>query len=169
MHRGRMHPEHRLPSLCAKQACSLFNFSPESIRGWAHRQACLCSRKAFALYEVLLGLLSRQFRLFTALAHDPHLWTPDLGNALRRMLTDGLILAAWLARRNDPTLFRRYKDYSIGKQKLLKLHVEAAADEHGADAEDVIEALQESLDEEMWEEFVTIDVGAPFERVKLTL
>src|SRR5204863_8116963 len=35
---------------------SLFHFSRLKAR-WAHRQACLCSRKAFALYEVLLGLL----------------------------------------------------------------------------------------------------------------
>jgi hypothetical protein len=56
MRRGRMHSEHRLPSLCAKQACSLFNFSRLKAR-WAHRQGCPCSRKAFALYEVLLGLL----------------------------------------------------------------------------------------------------------------
>ena len=40
--------EHRLPSL--------FHFSRLKAR-WAHRQACRCSRKAFALYEVLLGLL----------------------------------------------------------------------------------------------------------------
>ena len=38
--------EHRLPSLCAKQALSLFHFSRLKAR-WAHRQACLCSRKAF--------------------------------------------------------------------------------------------------------------------------
>ena len=48
--------EHRLPSLCAKQGLSLFQFSRLKAR-WAHRQACLRSRKAFALYEVLLGLL----------------------------------------------------------------------------------------------------------------
>ena len=48
--------EHRLPSLCGKQGLSLFQFSRLKAR-WAHRQACLCSRKAFALYEVLLGLL----------------------------------------------------------------------------------------------------------------
>ena len=48
--------EHRLPSLSAKQALSLFHFSRLKAR-WAHRQACLGSRKAFALYEVLLGLL----------------------------------------------------------------------------------------------------------------
>src|SRR5436190_7124229 len=40
--------EDRLPSL--------FHFSRLKAR-WAHRQACPCSRKAFALYEVLLGLL----------------------------------------------------------------------------------------------------------------
>jgi len=48
--------EHTLPSLRAKQALSLFHFSRLKAR-WAHRQACLGSRKAFALYEVLLGLL----------------------------------------------------------------------------------------------------------------
>ena len=40
--------EHQLPSV--------FHFSRLKAR-WAHRQACLGSRKAFALYEVLLGLL----------------------------------------------------------------------------------------------------------------
>jgi hypothetical protein len=48
--------EHRLPSLCTRQALSVFHLSRLKAR-WAHRQACLRSRKAFALYEVLLGLL----------------------------------------------------------------------------------------------------------------
>ena len=56
MHLVRSRPEHRLPSLCAKQALSLFRFSPESVRGWAQRRARLCS-KAFALAEVMLGVL----------------------------------------------------------------------------------------------------------------
>jgi len=43
-------------SLSGRQALSLFHFSRLKAR-WAQRQACLCSRKAFALYEVLLGLL----------------------------------------------------------------------------------------------------------------
>jgi hypothetical protein len=34
--------EHRLPSLCAKQACSLFPLTRLKAR-WAHRHACLCS------------------------------------------------------------------------------------------------------------------------------
>jgi hypothetical protein len=42
--------------LCAKEALSLSHFSRLKAR-WAHRRPCLCSRKAFALYEVLLGLL----------------------------------------------------------------------------------------------------------------
>jgi hypothetical protein len=61
MQRGRSHlaghsMERRLPSLCAKQGLSLFHFSRPKVRR-AHRQAYLGSRKAFALYEVLLGLL----------------------------------------------------------------------------------------------------------------
>src|SRR5215471_12390814 len=70
--------EHRLPSLCAKQALSLFHFRRPKA-GWAHRQECRCSscqleegksskvsgrlqrvrfkRSAFALAEVMLGVL----------------------------------------------------------------------------------------------------------------
>lgn len=47
--------EHR-PSLRAKQALSLFHLSSLKAR-WTHTQASLYFRKAFALYEVLLGLL----------------------------------------------------------------------------------------------------------------
>jgi hypothetical protein len=74
MRRGRtprarhVTPEHRLPSspedesvpradMSAIQACWPFRFSSESIRGGAPRQSGLRSRAAFALYEVLLGLL----------------------------------------------------------------------------------------------------------------
>lgn len=67
MQRARTRPEHRLPSspedesvqcadLRAKQACSLFSLSRLKAR-WPHKQARLRSRSAFALYEVLLGLL----------------------------------------------------------------------------------------------------------------
>jgi len=71
--------KHILPSLCAKRALSLFHFSPESVRGWVHRQEYLSSsvsletrksskvwrrpqrvhfkRSAFALTEVMLGVL----------------------------------------------------------------------------------------------------------------
>jgi hypothetical protein len=71
--------EHTRPSLCAKQALNLFHFSPESVRGWAHRREYLSSslrleerksskvwrrpqrvhfkRSAFALTEVMLGVL----------------------------------------------------------------------------------------------------------------
>jgi hypothetical protein len=51
----RNRPEHRLPSLCAKQTCSLFRLSRLKAR-WGHRRARLCS-KAFALAEVMLGVL----------------------------------------------------------------------------------------------------------------
>jgi hypothetical protein len=71
--------KHTLPSLCAKQALSLFRFSLESVRAWARRQEYLSSslwleerksskvwrrpqkvhfkRSAFALTEVMLGVL----------------------------------------------------------------------------------------------------------------
>ncbi len=82
---------------------------------------------------------------------------------LCRIIADTYLLTAWLIKRNDLSLFKRYKAYSVGKQKLFKLHLEEALPADNKDAERAIESLSESINEELWEELVTIDVGAPFE------
>ena len=74
--------------------------------------------------EVLFGLLSRQNRLFKMLVTNPSLWTADLGTMLHRVMVDALITFKWLIKKNDPSLFHQFKQYSLGKQKLLHLHVQ---------------------------------------------
>jgi len=112
--------------------------------------------------EVLFGLLSRQFRLFTAMALNIRLWAPDLGMMLLRPMADALITLKWLIRRDDSSLFEKFKTFSAGKRKLLKLHIEEFADGAGLDLHEVESYLSESVNEEIWEELLPIDLGANF-------
>jgi hypothetical protein len=112
--------------------------------------------------EVLFGLLSRQFRLFTAVASDIRLWAPDLGRMLLRPMADGLITLKWLISRNDPALFDKFKTFSAGKRKLLKLHMEEFADGARLDLAELESYLSDSVNEEIWEELLPIDLGVNF-------
>jgi len=117
--------------------------------------------------EVLFGLLSRQFRLFTAVASDVRLWAPDLGRMLLRPMADALIILNWLITRDDPTLFDKFKTFSAGKRKLLKLHIEEFADGAGLDLAELESYLSDSVNEEIWEELLPIDLGVNFADVNV--
>lgn len=117
--------------------------------------------------EVLFGLLSRQHRLFSALSSDIPLWTPDLGGMFLRAMADTLITMKWLAKKNDSMLFAKFKEFSLGRQKLLKLHVEALSDEMSGALHDWEADLAENINEEIWEELLPIDLGATFARVDM--
>jgi hypothetical protein len=117
--------------------------------------------------EVLFGLLSRQYRLFSALAKDPWLWTVDLGSMFHRAMVDALVTFKWLAKQNDPSLFRRFKEFSLGKQKLLKLHIEELVDQGREDLTEFEEYLSASVNEEIWEEFLNIDLGGNFAGINM--
>lgn len=117
--------------------------------------------------EVLFGLLSRQFRLFTALALDIRLWAPDLGRMLLRPMADALITLKWLISRNDSALFDKFKTFSAGKRKLLKLHIEEFADGARLDLAELESYLSDSVNEEIWEELLPIDLGVNFADVSM--
>lgn len=114
--------------------------------------------------DVLFGLLSRQFRLFSELSLNIGMWQPEIGQNFHRLMIDTQILMTWLIKREDSELFRRFKDYSLGKQKLFKLHIEDRVDTGRLDDEyeELVEALSHSIEEEKFEELITIDVGALF-------
>lgn len=113
--------------------------------------------------EVLFGLVSRQFRMFSAVVDDPRLWSPDLGLMYHRVMADNLIVLSYLIHKNDPSLFERFKRYSLGKQKLYKLHLSDYADRTGLDLSEAEEALEERISEEILEEFLPIELGSVFE------
>jgi len=112
--------------------------------------------------EVLFGLLARQYRLFHALAVDPWLWTMDLGSMFHRAMTDALITFRWLAKQNDGSLYAKFKEFSLGRQKLLKLHVGELVDDGRDDLAEFEEYLSATINEEGWEELLSIDLGGNF-------
>lgn len=137
------------------------------VRSLADLLAHRFQRVALDLYapdrdEILNGFLSRQFRLFQAVALDPHLWSVDLSDMVIRAMADTLITLKWLAKRNDPALFEKFKRHSLGKEKLLKLHIERLLDAGGADPslEARREALSDTLGDEVWEELLPIRLGS---------
>lgn len=131
-----------------------------------YEQACL--RAELDLYspdrdDVLFGLVSRQFRLFSVLIENMKLWAPDFGLMFHRIMADGLIVLSYLIHENDSALFQRFKRYSLGKQKLYKMHLADYSERTGLDTSEMEEELAERINSEISEELLAIDLGAVFE------
>lgn len=112
--------------------------------------------------EVLFGLLSRQYRLFVVLLTNPYLWAADLARIILRCMADTLISFKWLLFNNDLGLYRKFKEYGLGKEKLLKLHVEEILgniEEKNSSFSPLKESLEDSINSEIWEELLPIDLG----------
>jgi hypothetical protein len=115
--------------------------------------------------EVKLGLASRQVRLMRRYLEDPGNWTVERSSLIIRPMIDTRIVAAWLARKDDPALYQAYKEYGQGKLKLLKLqfaeHIEGLG-ETDTESEDYLRALHARVNEDRDEEFQTISLKASF-------
>ena len=117
--------------------------------------------------DVLFGLISRQFHLYFLVANDTRLWIPEYGLLFHRVIADTHIILAWLAKRNDIELYRRFKMYSLGKQKLYMLHLEEIRVHSGLDTEQLEEMISDRISEEILEEFLPIELGAAFEGMSI--
>jgi len=140
----------------------------EPLVTFKHAYEKTCVKAELDLYspdrdDVLFGLVSRQFRLFSVLVEDMKLWSPDVGLMFHRIMADGLIVLSYLVRANDPLLFKRFKCYSLGKQKLYKVHLADYSERTGLDTTEMEEDLADRINAEISEEFVTIELGAVFE------
>jgi hypothetical protein len=70
--------------------------------------------------SVLLGLASRLYRLTHDLLERPSAWAPATAPLHIRAILDTRILSAWLVHRNDREMFAAYREYGIGRLKLLR-------------------------------------------------
>ena len=119
-------------------------------------------------HEVKLGLASRAFRLLQRFLLTPQLWTNEMAPHLIRSLVDERIVVAWLLKKNDPALFRAYKDYGAGKRKLYKLKLEELMDSEGQDGDErsnireLHRRLELEVNQDTMEEFLAIDLGGSF-------
>src|SRR5205085_496613 len=95
--------------------------------------------------DVLFGLVSRQFRMFQVLIDDPKLWSPDIGLMFHRVMADTQIVLTYLIRKAEPGLYERYKRYSLGKQKLYKLHLADYGNRTGIDMREFEDDLEQRI------------------------
>ena len=105
--------------------------------------------------SVLLGLASRLFRLTHDLLERPSAWSPATAPLHIRAILDTRILSAWLVHRNDREIFAAYREYGIGRLKLLREQVLA---DLGEDLDEEAHAFVDQLDkrvnletDELWQ------------------
>lgn len=116
-------------------------------------------------HEVLTGIAARTVRTLCAVTLIPPLWSEDLGAPMLRTTVESLIVLRWLAKRDDPKLYERFKDYGRGRLKLFKLHLEEYIDsleDEARELEDLLKHLDAVVNQDLWEEWQEIDLGATF-------
>ena len=119
-------------------------------------------------HEVLSGIVARSLRVLSSAVQTPPAWTAEHSPPLMRAMVEGLIVLSWLLRRNDRTMFTRFKDYGRGHLKLVKLHWEEFADSLEVVPEEVqamIDELDTLVNQDVWEEFQNIDLSGSFAKI----
>lgn len=119
-------------------------------------------------YEVLTGLVGRVLRYLGVFAGYPPLWTMEHGAPLLRTLVETRIVFRYIERSDDSDIFAKFRAYGMGKLKLLKLHYEDVIDRtENPPAELVayVEYLDALVNQDVMEEFQSIDLSGNFARV----
>lgn len=119
-------------------------------------------------YEVLTGIASRALRLAAAAASTPILWSGEHGAPIVRSLVESLIVLRWLLKRDDPTMYSRFKDYGRGRLKLLKLHVEEyvdSLDDPPPGLQEYVAYLDAEVNREVSEEWQNVSIETTFSAV----
>ena len=116
-------------------------------------------------HEVLSGLAARACRIASAVAGSPVMWSGEHVASPARTLLESHIMMKWLVQHSDPAIFVKFKEYGRGKLKLTKLHYEEhldSMDDPPKGLAKFVEALEQRVNEDVGEEFQTINVGKAF-------
>jgi len=74
--------------------------------------------------EIKLGLFSRIVRLYISFISNPFLWTRDLSGIMLRCIGETAIIFFYLVKKGTREEFINFKNYALGKEKLLMLHLQ---------------------------------------------
>jgi len=98
-------------------------------------------------HEVVCGLATRSYRAVRALLRAPHLWTGDHSAYTLRLLFETEIYLKWLEA-GGLEEFIRFKDYGLGKLKLMRRVSADFEDSLGDDAPEILTRLVDQLTED---------------------
>jgi Family of unknown function (DUF5677) len=111
--------------------------------------------------EVLLGLASRMYRMLYGFIERPSAWAPDVAGLHLRPLVDTRILIGWLVTRDDPEIFAAYREYGLGRLKLLREHIEAdLGDDLDDETQQMLDYLNRRVNLERDELFQPVNLGS---------
>ncbi len=116
-------------------------------------------------FEVLTGITAASIRAVAGASRTPLLWSAEHGVPILRSIVESLIVLRWLVKRDDPSMFRRFKDYGVGRLKLLKLHLQEyldAQDEPSEELQAYADYLQAEVNQDTFEEYQEIDLSGTF-------
>lgn len=110
--------------------------------------------------EIILGLFSRITRLYVIYLSDLYLWSRDLSGIFLRCIVDTLITFAFLIRKGTAQDFKRFVEYSDGKEKLLLLHLQDTFKNDRTIHSETYEQISEKLGGGMITELIDIDLSS---------
>ena len=110
--------------------------------------------------EILLGLFSRITRLYIIFISDLYLWSRDLSGIFLRCIVDTLITFAFLIRKGTEQDFKRFVEYSDGKEKLLLLHLQDSFKNDKSIHSETYEQISDKLGGGMITELIDIDLSS---------
>lgn len=79
--------------------------------------------------EIKLGLFSRIARLYISFISNPFLWTRDLSGIMLRCIGETTIIYFYLVTKGTEDEIYAFENYSLGKEKILMLHMQDALKE----------------------------------------
>jgi len=74
--------------------------------------------------EILLGLFSRVLNLYLVFAFDQNLWPRNTSGIFLRCMVDTAITFTYLVKLGEEKDFKNFYNYSIGREKLIMLHLQ---------------------------------------------
>lgn len=120
-----------------------------------HAKASISSTAPDAKFDIVFGLSLYSLLIVRELMAIG-ISTSILGRTSLRVLVEGYITLSYLIRQSDDELWKKYRIYGAGQAKLSYLKLDAVpGDKPYVD----LETLNELANEDMWEEFLPIDLG----------
>ncbi|MDR4503719.1 MAG: DUF5677 domain-containing protein [Candidatus Scalindua sp.] len=108
--------------------------------------------------EIKLGLFSRIVRLYISFISNPFLWTRDLAGIMLRCIGETTIIFFYLVNKGSEEEIKAFENYSLGKEKILMLHMQDTLQEKRTLEGESIEDISNELGGDFVAEMQKIDL-----------
>lgn len=108
--------------------------------------------------EIKLGLFSRIVRLYISFISNPFLWTRDLSGVMLRCIGETTIIYFYLVTKGTEEEIHAFQKYSLGKEKVLMLHMQDTLQEKKSIESESIDDLSNELGGDFVAEMQKIDL-----------